>query len=46
VSDEIITVRPDATTMTRQRLPNFIGISATTAGATRISMNLVVIPLE
>ncbi len=44
MSDEIITVRPDATTMTRQRLPNFVGISAATTGATGISMNLVVIP--
>jgi uncharacterized RmlC-like cupin family protein len=44
MSDEIITVRPDATTMTRQRLPNFVGISAATAGATGISMNMVIIP--
>ena len=44
MSDEIITVRPDTATMTRQRLPNFVGISATTAGATGISMNLVIIP--
>jgi uncharacterized RmlC-like cupin family protein len=44
MSDEIITVRPDATTMTRQRLPNFVGISAASAGATGISMNLVIIP--
>jgi len=44
MSNEIITVRPDATTMTRQRLPNFVGISAATAGATGISMNLVIIP--
>ena len=43
LSDEITTVRPDATTMTRQRLPNFVGISAATAGAAGISMNLVVI---
>ncbi len=41
---EIITVRPDVTTMTRQRLPNFVGISAATVGATGISMNLVIIP--
>jgi uncharacterized RmlC-like cupin family protein len=34
MSNEIITIRPDATTMTRQRLPNFVGISATTTGAT------------
>lgn len=44
MSDEIITVRPDATIMTRQRLPNFVGISAASAGATGISMNLVIIP--
>ena len=44
MSDEIITVRPDATIMTRQRLPNFVGISAASAGATGISMNMVIIP--
>lgn len=44
MSTEIISVRPEATTMTRQRLPNFVGISATSAGATGISMNLVIIP--
>lgn len=41
---EVITVRPDAETLTRQRLPYFVGISGSTAGATGISMNLVVIP--
>jgi uncharacterized RmlC-like cupin family protein len=41
---EIITVRPTETTMTRQQLPNFVGISAATAGASHLSMNLVVIP--
>jgi len=41
---EIVTVRPESTTMTRQRLPNFVGVSAATAGATGISMNLVIIP--
>jgi uncharacterized RmlC-like cupin family protein len=41
---EIVTVRPEAETMTRQRLPYFVGISATTAGARGISMNLVIIP--
>jgi uncharacterized RmlC-like cupin family protein len=30
--------------MTRQRLPNFVGISAETAGARGLSMNLVIIP--
>lgn len=37
-------VRPDATTQTRQQLPYFVGISATTTGATGISMNLAIIP--
>ncbi len=41
---EVITVRPDAETLTRQRLPYFIGISEATAGAKGISMNLVIIP--
>jgi uncharacterized RmlC-like cupin family protein len=42
--DEIIVVRPSAEVLTKQRLPNFVGISQNTAGATGISMNLVVIP--
>ena len=41
---EIVTVRPDTEILTRQRLPYFVGISATTAGAQGISMNLVIIP--
>lgn len=41
---DIITVRPDFDIMTRQRLPAFVGISQTTAGATGISMNVVMIP--
>ncbi len=44
MSEEIITVRPDKEIMTRQRLPNYVGISAVTTGATGISMNLVIIP--
>jgi uncharacterized RmlC-like cupin family protein len=40
----IITVRPDAEVMTKQHLPNFIGISSATAGSTGIGMNLVIIP--
>jgi uncharacterized RmlC-like cupin family protein len=42
--DKISIVRPDATTPTRQQLPYFVGISATTTGATGISMHLVMIP--
>jgi uncharacterized RmlC-like cupin family protein len=42
--DEIITVRPEATTMTKQQLPNFVGVSSTTTGSKHLSMNIVVIP--
>jgi uncharacterized RmlC-like cupin family protein len=41
---EIVTIRPTTTTMTRQQLPNFVGISAATAGSQYLSMNMVVIP--
>jgi uncharacterized RmlC-like cupin family protein len=41
---KIVTVRPDKEVMTRQKLPYFIGISADSAGAKAISMNMVVIP--
>ncbi len=45
VSDrDVVTVRPDAEVMTKQRLPNFVGISEETAGASAISMNMVIIP--
>ncbi len=43
-SSQIITVRPDRETATLQKLPYFVGISGATAGATGISMNLVIIP--
>ena len=42
--EEIITVRPDVELMSRQSLPYFIGISEQSAGATGLSMNLIVIP--
>ena len=41
---EIKMVRLEAETMTRQKLPYFIGISNDTVGSKGISMNLVVIP--
>ena len=41
---EIVTVRPETATMTKQQLPNFLGISGTNAGAKHLSMNLVIIP--
>lgn len=42
--DEIVTIRPDASTMTKQQLPNFVGISEATTGSQHLSMNIVVIP--
>lgn len=41
---EVITVRPTTETLTKQRLPYFVGISEKTAGAKALSMYLVVIP--
>lgn len=40
----VVTVRPPAQVMTKQGLPQFVGISGETAGAKGLSMNLVVIP--
>lgn len=42
--DTIITVRPQATHLTKQQLPNFEGISAVTAGSKHLCMHLVIIP--
>jgi uncharacterized RmlC-like cupin family protein len=41
---DIVTVRPSETIATIQKLPNYVGISGKTAGATGISMNVVIIP--
>ena len=41
---EIVVVRPTKDTLSRQQLPTFVGISQESAGATGISMNLIVIP--
>ena len=40
----VITVHPENTHSTKQQLPNFEGISAKTAGSTKLCMHLVVIP--
>jgi uncharacterized RmlC-like cupin family protein len=40
----IVTVRPTDPVDTLQQLPAYVGVSAETAGATAIGMNLVVIP--
>ena len=42
--DEVVTVRPEKTTRTKQQLPNFVGISGVSAGAIHLSMNMVIIP--
>jgi uncharacterized RmlC-like cupin family protein len=40
----VVTVRPTEQIVTRQGLPNFVGISARTAGARGLCMNMVIIP--
>ena len=40
----VVTVRPEADVLTRQRLAYFVGISGPTAGAKALAMNMVVIP--
>jgi uncharacterized RmlC-like cupin family protein len=42
--NEVITIRPQGTHLTKQKLPNFEGVSASTAGAKGICMHLVIIP--
>jgi uncharacterized RmlC-like cupin family protein len=44
LDDDIVIVRPETDTLSKQRLPYFVGISGASAGSSRISMNLVVIP--
>lgn len=41
---EIVVIRPEAEVMTKQRLPNYVGISQQNAGATGLAMNLVIVP--
>ncbi len=43
-ADGVVVVRPDEEVMGRQAVPFFVGISAGSAGARHISMNLVVVP--
>jgi uncharacterized RmlC-like cupin family protein len=40
----VVLVRPDTEIISQQRLGQFVGISGATAGATGLSMSLVVIP--
>lgn len=41
---QMVVVHSPAQIMTRQKLPNFVGISSNTVGAKGLSMNLVIIP--
>jgi uncharacterized RmlC-like cupin family protein len=41
---QLVALRPEQKIMTRQRLPYFVGISGSTAGAKGLSMHIVVIP--
>jgi uncharacterized RmlC-like cupin family protein len=41
---QVITVRPQGTHLTRQQLPNFEGISASSAGSAHLCMHVVIIP--
>jgi uncharacterized RmlC-like cupin family protein len=44
IARDVVLVRPEAETMSKQRLPYFVGISGASAGATKLSMNMVIIP--
>ena len=44
MSDQIVTIRPEKTIMTKRLLPNFVGISQESAGSTGLAMNIVIIP--
>jgi len=44
IKKKIVCVRPERSITTKQKLPYYVGISRDTAGASGISMNLVVIP--
>jgi uncharacterized RmlC-like cupin family protein len=41
---QVMLIKSPPEILTRQKLPNFVGISAETAGARGLSMNLVIIP--
>lgn len=43
-SQSVVRVHPDQTHLTKQRLPNFEGISGATAGAQHLCMHLVIVP--
>ena len=44
MQDKVIVVRPPAESLSRQRLPFYVGVSEPTTGAHGLSLNLIVIP--
>ena len=44
INRDVVLVRPETETISKQRLGQFVGVSGASTGATAISMNLVVIP--
>src|SRR4051812_36772565 len=44
MAEGVVVVRPPAESMSKQKLPYFVGVSEATAGARGISMNMIVIP--
>ena len=44
LNKKVVTIRPKYSIITKQNLPYYVGVSTETAGATGLSMNLVVIP--
>ncbi len=44
MESKVITIRPKATHLTKQQLPNFEGVSGASAGSSHLCMHLVIIP--
>ena len=42
--EAVVTVRPTAEMISKQGLPNFVGVSGETAGARGLCMHMVIIP--
>ena len=44
MESKVITIRPKATHLTKQQLPNFLGVSGASSGSLHLCMHLVIIP--
>lgn len=44
MEEGVVVVRPPSETLSKQKLPYFVGISEATAGAKGLSLNLVIVP--